>query len=42
MNNLIDIKNLHVGFQTQSKKTTVVRNISFTIPKGKGDFDFLF
>ena len=35
MNNLIDIKNLHVGFQTQSKKTTVVRNISFTIPKGK-------
>ena len=35
MENLISIKNLSVGFQSQNKKTNVVHSISFDIPKGK-------
>ena len=35
MENLISIKNLSVGFQSQNKKTNVVHSISLDIPKGK-------
>ena len=35
MNNLIDIKNLSIGFYSNLKKTNVVKSISFQIPKGK-------
>jgi len=35
MENLLSIKNLSVGFQSQNKKTNVVHSISFDIPKGK-------
>ena len=35
MNNLISIKNLSVGFQSQNKKSNVVNSISFEIPKGE-------
>jgi microcin C transport system ATP-binding protein len=35
MKNLISIKNLSVGFQSQKKKSNVVHSISFDIPKGK-------
>ena len=35
MENLISIKNLNIGFQSQNKKTDVVHSISFDIPKGK-------
>ena len=35
MRNLISIKNLSVGFQSQKKKSNVVHSISFDIPKGK-------
>jgi microcin C transport system ATP-binding protein len=35
MTNLISIKNLSVGFQSQKKKSNVVHSISFDIPKGK-------
>ena len=35
MQNLVSIKNLSVGFQSQSTKTEVVKSISFEIPKGK-------
>ena len=35
MENLISIKNLSVGFQSQNIKSNVVKSISFEIPKGK-------
>ena len=35
MNNIISIKNLSVGFQSQNNKLNVVNSISFDIPKGK-------
>ena len=35
MKNIISIKNLSVGFQSQKKKVKVVDSISFNIPKGK-------
>ena len=35
MNNLVQIKNLSVGFQSHNKKSNVVKSISFEIPKGK-------
>ena len=35
MENLISIKNLNIGFQSQNNKTDVVHSISFNIPKGK-------
>ena len=35
MNNLVQIKNLSVGFQSHNKKLNVVKSISFEIPKGK-------
>ena len=35
MTNIISIKNLSVGFQTNNKKNNVVHSISFDIPKGK-------
>ena len=35
MNNLVQIKKLSVGFQSMNKKSTVVKSISFEIPKGK-------
>tara|TARA_Y100000590_G_scaffold456683_1_gene607747 strand:+ start:3075 stop:4664 length:1590 start_codon:yes stop_codon:yes gene_type:complete len=35
MNNLIEIKNLSVGFYSNGVKKNVVDNISFNIPKGK-------
>ena len=33
--NIISVKNLSVGFQTNNKKSNVVHSISFDIPKGK-------
>jgi len=35
MNNLVQIKKLSVGFQSQNKRSNVVKSISFDIPKGK-------
>ena len=35
MNNLISIKNLSIGFKSQKEKSTVVKSISFDIPKAK-------
>ena len=35
MKNLVSIKNLSVGFQSQKNKLNVVNSISFEIPKGK-------
>ena len=35
MENLVSIKNLSVGFQSQNIKSNVVKSISFEIPKGK-------
>ncbi len=35
MKNIISIKNLSIGFQSQNKKNNVVHSISFDIPKGK-------
>ncbi len=35
MNNIISIKNLSVGFQSQNNRTNVVKSISFDIPRGK-------
>ena len=35
MSNIISIKNLSVGFQSQNNKLNVVNSISFDIPKGK-------
>ena len=35
MNNIISIKNLSVGFQSQHNQLNVVNSISFDIPKGK-------
>ena len=35
MENIISVKNLSIGFQSQKKKTNVVHSISFDIPKGK-------
>ena len=35
MNNLVQIKNLSVGFQSHNKRSNVVKSISFEIPKGK-------
>jgi ABC-type uncharacterized transport system, duplicated ATPase component len=35
MKNLIEIKNLSIGFQSQLSKKNVVNSISFNIPKGK-------
>ena len=35
MTNIISVKNLSVGFQTNNKKSNVVHSISFVIPKGK-------
>ena len=35
MSSLIEVKNLSVEFQTDDKKVEAVKNISFTIPKGK-------
>ena len=35
MNNLVQIKNLSVGFQSHNKRSNVVKSISFDIPKGK-------
>ena len=35
MENIIKIKNLNIGFQSQEKKIDVVKSISFNIPKGK-------
>ena len=35
MSNIIQIKNLHVGFQSQGKKIEAVKGIDFTIPNGK-------
>ena len=35
MENIISIKNLSVGFQSQNIKSNVVKSISFEIPKGK-------
>tara|TARA_Y100000590_G_scaffold127305_1_gene145539 strand:- start:5918 stop:7507 length:1590 start_codon:yes stop_codon:yes gene_type:complete len=35
MNNIIEIKNLHAGFRTQNKIIDAVKNINFSIPKGK-------
>ena len=35
MNKLIEIKNLHVGFQTQNKKVDAVKGINFDIFEGK-------
>ena len=35
MENLVSIKNLSVGFQSQNIKSNVVNSISFEIPKGK-------
>ncbi len=35
MTNIISVKNLSVGFQTNNKKSNVVHSISFDIPKGK-------
>ena len=35
MKNIVSIKNLSVGFQTNNKKSNVVHSISFDIPKGK-------
>ena len=35
MNNLVEIKNLHVGFTSQGKNIDAVKGINFSIPKGK-------
>ena len=35
MNNIISIKNLSVGFQSQNNRSNVVKSISFDIPRGK-------
>ena len=35
MENLVSVKNLSVGFQSQNIKSNVVKSISFEIPKGK-------
>ena len=35
MNNIVSIKNLSVGFQSQNNRSNVVKSISFDIPKGK-------
>ena len=35
MENIISIKNLSIGFQSQNYKNNIVRSISFNIPKGK-------
>ena len=35
MTNIISVKNLSVGFQSNNKKSNVVHSISFDIPKGK-------
>ena len=35
MNELIEIKNLSVGFHSQGKTINAVNSISFNIPKGK-------
>ena len=35
MENLVSIKNLSVGFQSQNIKSNVVKSISFEIPRGK-------
>ena len=35
MKNIVSVKNLSVGFQTNNKKNNVVHSISFDIPKGK-------
>ena len=35
MQNIISIKKLSIGFQSQNKKNNVVHSISFDIPKGK-------
>ena len=35
MNNLIEIKNLHVGFRSQNKTINALNGINFNIPKGK-------
>ena len=34
MNNLIEIKNLHIGFKIHEKKISAVKNINFSIKKG--------
>ena len=35
MKNIVSVKNLSVGFQTNNKKNDVVHSVSFDIPKGK-------
>ena len=35
MNDLVQIKNLHVGFTSQGGSLDAVKGINFTIPKGK-------
>ena len=35
MKNIVSVKNLSVGFQTNNKKKDVVHSVSFDIPKGK-------
>mgnify|MGYP006114787691 FL=1 len=35
MKNIIFIKNLSIGFQSQNNKKKVVDSISFNIPRGK-------
>ena len=35
MNKLVDIKNLHVGFNSENNDIEAVNNISFSIPSGK-------
>ena len=35
MDNIIEIKDLSVGFRSQKKKINVVKSVSFEIPKGK-------
>ena len=37
MNDLIQIKNLHVGFASQDSTVDAVKGINFSIPKGKTD-----